>query len=81
MFGRCIVTLAGTRLKFSVRFSPLRGMYQRGTCKGCDKEALNWSFTSTPRIFCMYCKCIGVQGSEHIGCLTVRKVRHGDQML
>ena len=38
MWGWCIVTLASARLKASVRFPPLRGMYQRGgTCKGCDK--------------------------------------------
>ena len=37
MLGWCIVTLASARLKASVRFPPLRGMYQRGgTCKGCD---------------------------------------------
>ena len=31
------MTLASARLKASVRFPPLRGMYQRGgTCKGCD---------------------------------------------
>ena len=39
MLGWCIVTLASARLKASVRFPPLRGMYQRGgTCKGCDKR-------------------------------------------
>ena len=38
MWGWCIVTLASARLKASVRFPPLRGMYQTGgTCKGCDK--------------------------------------------
>ena len=37
MLGWCIVTLASARLKASVRFPPLRGMYQTGgTCKGCD---------------------------------------------
>ena len=37
MWGWCIETLASARLKASVRFPPLRGMYQRGgTCKGCD---------------------------------------------
>ena len=37
MLGWCIVTLASARLKASVRFPSLRGMYQRGgTCKGCD---------------------------------------------
>ena len=37
MLGWCIVTLASARLKASVRFLSLRGMYQRGgTCKGCD---------------------------------------------
>ena len=37
MWAWCIVTLASARLKASVRFLPLRGMYQRGgTCKGCD---------------------------------------------
>ena len=31
------MTLASARLKASVRFPPLRGMYQRGgICKGCD---------------------------------------------
>ena len=31
------MTLASARLKASVRFPSLRGMYQRGgTCKGCD---------------------------------------------
>ena len=31
------MTLASARLKASVRFPPLRGMYQTGgTCKGCD---------------------------------------------
>ena len=30
-----IVTLAGARLKASVRFPPLREMFQRGTCKRC----------------------------------------------
>ena len=39
MLGWCIVTLASARLKASVRFPPLRGMYQTGgTCKGCDTE-------------------------------------------
>ena len=39
MLGWCIVTLASARLKASVRFPLLRGMYQRGgTCKGCDKH-------------------------------------------
>ena len=39
--GWCIVTLASARLKASVQFPPLRGMYQRGgTCKGCDKRTL-----------------------------------------
>ena len=33
------MTLASARLKASVRFPPLRGMYQtRGTCKGCDNH-------------------------------------------
>ena len=37
MWGWCIATLASARLKASVRFPPLRGMYQTGgTCKGCD---------------------------------------------
>ena len=36
MLGWCIVTLAGARLKASVRFPPLRGMYQGGTCKEHD---------------------------------------------
>ena len=37
MLGWCIVTLASARLKASIRFPPLRRMYQRGgTCKGCD---------------------------------------------
>ena len=41
MLGWCIETLASARLKASVRFSPLRGMYQRGgTCKGCDNRAI-----------------------------------------
>ena len=31
------MTLVGVRLKASMRFPPLRGLYQeRGTCKGCD---------------------------------------------
>ena len=29
MLGWCIVTLVGARLKASVRFPPLRGMYQK----------------------------------------------------
>ena len=36
MLDWCIVTLAGVGLKASVRFSPLGGIYQRGTFKGCD---------------------------------------------
>ena len=41
MWGWYIVTLAGARLKASVRFLPLRGMYQiGGTCKGCDTPTL-----------------------------------------
>ena len=36
MLGWCIVTLVGARLKASVWFPLLRGMYQSGTCKGCD---------------------------------------------
>ena len=37
MLGWCIVTLASARLKASVQFPSLKGMYQRGgTCKGCD---------------------------------------------
>ena len=40
MLGWCIETLASARLKASVRFPPLRGMYQRGgTCKGCDIDS------------------------------------------
>ena len=43
MWGWCIVTLASARLKASVRFPPLRGMYQRGgTCKGCDSSAMHF---------------------------------------
>ena len=43
MLGWCIVTLASARLKASVQFPPLRGMYQRGgTCKGCDKVYVNF---------------------------------------
>ena len=39
MWGWCLVTLASARLKASVRFPPLRGMYQTGgTCKGCDTD-------------------------------------------
>ena len=39
MWGWCIVTLASARLKASVRFPPLREMYQTGgTCKGCDND-------------------------------------------
>ena len=39
MLGWCILTPPSARLKASVRFPPLRGMYQRrGTCKGCDSE-------------------------------------------
>ena len=35
------MTLASARLKASVRFPPLRGMYQRGgTFKGCDTKPL-----------------------------------------
>ena len=33
------MTLAGSRLKASVRFPSVRGMYQRGTCKGCNKSS------------------------------------------
>ena len=34
------MTLASARLKASVRFPSLKGMYQRGsTCKGCDRLA------------------------------------------
>ena len=36
MLGWRIITLASATLKASVRFPPLRGMYQRGTCEGCD---------------------------------------------
>ena len=37
MLGWCIVTFASARLKASVRFLPLGGIYQRGgTCKGCN---------------------------------------------
>ena len=44
MLGWCIVTLASARLKASVRFPPLRGMYQRGsTCKGCDRAKASGS--------------------------------------
>ena len=40
MLGWCIVTLASVTLKASVRFPPLRRMYQGGTCKGCDTVCL-----------------------------------------
>ena len=41
MWGWCIVTLASARLKASVRFPSLRGMYQTGgICKGCDSIQL-----------------------------------------
>ena len=41
MLGWCIVTLGSARLKASVQFPPLRGMYQRGgTFKGCDIYSL-----------------------------------------
>ena len=34
------MTLVGARLKSSVQSRPsLRGMYQRGTCKGCDNNS------------------------------------------
>ena len=36
MLNWCIVTLAGARLKASIRFPPIRGMYQGDTCKGHD---------------------------------------------
>ena len=36
MLGWCIVTLVGARLKAFLRFSPLRGTYQKNTCKECD---------------------------------------------
>ena len=43
MLGWCIVTLASARLKASMQFPPLRGMYQRGgTCKGCDSQHKPW---------------------------------------
>ena len=52
MLGWCIVTLAGARLKASVRFPPLRGMYQRGTYNGCDtKTALFWIQIMIARTF------------------------------
>ena len=38
MLDRCIVTLTGAGLKASKQFPPLRGVYQRGTCKGCYKN-------------------------------------------
>ena len=38
MLGWCIVFLASARLKASVRFPPLRRMYQKGICKGCDTD-------------------------------------------
>ena len=39
MLGWCIVILASARLKASMRFPSLRGIYQRGgTCKRCDKN-------------------------------------------
>ena len=38
MLGCRIKTVGGARLKASVRFLLLRGMYQRGTCKGWDKN-------------------------------------------
>ena len=39
MLGWCIMTLASARLKASVRFLSLRGMYQKGgTCKACDSQ-------------------------------------------
>ena len=42
MLGWCIVTLTSARLKASVQFPSLRGMYQRrGTCKGCDTNGLD----------------------------------------
>ena len=51
MLGWCIVTLASARLKASVRFPPLRGMYQRGgTCKGCDKPSLTDRIIETKRM-------------------------------
>ena len=51
MSGWCIVTLASARLKASVRFPPLRGMYQRGgTCKGCDIDGiLDQDFGAIPK--------------------------------
>ena len=44
MLGWCIVILASARLKASVQFPPLRGMYQTGgTCKGCDSSPFEGS--------------------------------------
>ena len=39
MLGWRIVTLASARLMASMRFPPLREVYQRGTCKGCDIQS------------------------------------------
>ena len=46
------MTLASARLKASVQFPPLRGMYQRGgTCKGCDtSSASNRHIWSDPSV-------------------------------
>ena len=47
MWSWCIVTLASARLKASVRFPPLRGMYQTGgTCKGCEMQTLRATYRS-----------------------------------
>ena len=41
MLDWCILTLASARLKASMRFPPLREMYQRGgTCKGFDNPGV-----------------------------------------
>ena len=40
MLDWCIVTFAGAKIKVSVWFPPLRGMYQRDTCKGFNNDVM-----------------------------------------
>ena len=65
MLGWCIVTLAGARLKASVWFPPLRGMYQRDTCEGHNTKLLDMQQDNLLLLFIL-------SFSRALGWLTLR---------
>ena len=69
------MTLASARLKASVRFPPLRGMYQRGgTCKGCDNFSAFAMQTKYLALIFLMTKTVNLlPGSTTLNCVVQGK--------